>query len=98
MATSSELLNTSEEADSASSNTHKATTAATVPKLIPKGIPKAVILPGLAGNAELAKSGMQQETAAEGFLKLLGEDEDNLALQKEKDVEQQKAEMTQGEL
>lgn len=94
MATSGEHLNTSEGASSASNKTHNATTSATVSKVIPKGIP----MFGLAGNGELVESWMQQETAAEGFLKFVGEDEDNLALQKERQEEKQKAESAQGKL
>ena len=94
MATPGELSTVSEGANAASSKTHNATSA-TVPKVIPKGIPKAVILPGLAGDVEPER---EQEAAAEGFLKLIGEDEDNLALQKEKEEEKQKAGVTQGKL
>lgn len=98
MATSGEHLNTSAGPDSASNKTHNATTSASGPKLIPKGIPKAVMLPGLAGNAESVESQRQQERATEGFLKFVGEDEDNLALQKERQEEKQKAELAQGKL
>lgn len=41
----------------------------------------------MAGNAE---------SAAEGFLMFAAEDEDNLALQKEREEEEQKAEGAQG--
>ena len=83
----------SEDANAASSKTETSTTSASGLKTIPKGLPKA-----LAGEAELVQSQMQQEAAAEGFLKLLGEDEDNLALQKEKEEEEKKAEVAQGKL
>lgn len=83
---------TSEDANAASSKT-ETTTSANGLKTIPKGLPKA-----LAGKADLVQSQMQQEAAAEGFLKFLGEDEDNLALQKEKEEEEKKAEAAQGKL
>lgn len=80
------------------SATTSATVAGSIPKGIPRGIPRAAALPGLAGNADLADSQMHQATAAEGFLKFVGEDDDELALQEEKKQEKQTAEDAQGKL
>ena len=95
-------LNNLGRVNSATSATSSATVAGSIPKGIPRGIPKgipgAAALPGLAGNAELADSQMQQATAVEGFLNFVGEDEDELALRKEREEEKQTAEGAQGKL
>lgn len=96
-ATPDALPNSFGRADS-SSATASATNPRSIPKGIPKGIPGAAALPGLAGNAELADTQMQQATAVEGFLEFLGEDEDELALRKEREEEKLTAEEAQGEL
>lgn len=73
-----------------------------IPKLIPNSIPKADALfesHTMAGNAELLPSAMQQESAVEGFMNLVTEDDDNLELQRQRrEEEEQKIEDAQGEL